>query len=190
MILGFLHYQVHELECSVITDLEIFQLPDGNYILERSFPRTDGQWIAIVVVTGLLGALFAGGMFLTTLYNAAVNRSTNEQIVKRSYNIAVRLPRRVIERNTPLLGNISTVRYPLDGSATQDQRVYAVIQSKPADNIWSVSYLQNLKSVLGDSYIDWILPLHYPPCTRHDNSMSDYPLGRDFERLCREAGIR
>lgn len=47
----------------------------------------------------------------------------------------------------------------------------------------------NLKSVLGESYVDWILPLAYPPCTWHNDSRSDYPLGPDFERLCRENGI-
>jgi hypothetical protein len=128
-------------------------------------------------------------MFLTTFYNALVNRSTNEQIVKRSYNIAVRLSRR---RRSRYEG--PAITYPLrrsDSLGPQGgDRIYAILQSKPADSIWSVSPLANLKSVLGDRYIDWIFPLHYPPCTQHNDPRSDYPLGRVFERLCREAGIR
>ncbi|KIW04553.1 hypothetical protein, variant [Verruconis gallopava] len=173
------------------------------------FSRIDGQWIALIAMTGLLGGLFAGGMFLTTFYNAAVNRSTNEQVVKRSYCIAVRLPQKFIEKHPSRLANFPTITYPLNRSilnvttsgradfdeerntyGREHQRTYAILQSKPSENIWSVSITQNLKSVLGERYIDWLLPLKYPPCVRHDDPRSDYPLGPDFEHLCREAGIR
>lgn len=161
------------------------QLSDGSSAFVRGFGHTDGQWIACLALAALLGVFFAGGMFITTLYNAAVNRSTNEQIFKRSYNIAVRLPRR---RQSRYEG--PTITYPLQpSSSNRDERTYAILQSHPSDNIWSISMLQNIKSVLGHSYVDWILPLNYPPCTRHDDPGSDYPLGPDFEHLCREAGI-
>ena len=146
----------------------------------------DGQWIAAIALTGLLGVLFAGGMFLTTLYNAAVNRSTNEQVIKRSYNIAVRIPD---PRNTQYNG--ATITFPLQGTPHPcELKTYAILQSKPSENIWSVGVERNVKSVLGDSYVDWILPLHYPPCTRHDDPQSDYPLGQDFERIRWDFGLR
>ena len=150
-----------------------------------AFSRVQSHWIVAAALTGLLGLLFAGGMFLTTLYNAATNRSTNEQVIKRSYNVAVRIKNR---GNTRYNG--PTITFPLRGMApSSDWQTFAILQTTPSDNIWSVGVLKNLKSVLGDSYVDWILPLNYPPCTKHDDPRSDFPLGADFERLCKDHGL-
>lgn len=68
-------------------------------------------------------------------------------------------------------------------------RTFAIVPTKPGDNPWNIGRLNNLKSILGKRYIDWILPIHNSPCCSHDNPESDYPLGLDVERLKREYGL-
>ena len=87
----------------------------------RDFSQTDGRWIGCLALYAVLGVLFGGGMFLTTLYNAAVNRSTNEQVVKRSYYLAVRLPRRSKYEGP-------TVTYPLDGAAINVSHALSIVE--------------------------------------------------------------
>jgi palmitoyltransferase len=68
-------------------------------------------------------------------------------------------------------------------------RTFAIVSTKPGDNPWNIGRLNNLKSILGKRYIDWILPIRNSPCCSHDNPESDYPLGLDVDRLKREYGL-
>jgi palmitoyltransferase len=42
---------------------------------------------------------------------------------------------------------------------------------------------------MGNNILDWILPLRYSPCCRHDDPESDFSLGEDFVDLKRLYGL-
>lgn len=42
---------------------------------------------------------------------------------------------------------------------------------------------------MGEHWYDWLLPLKYSPCTRHDRDDCDYPLGPLVDQMRKEAGI-
>ena len=75
-----------------------------------------------------------------------------------------------------------TTSYPGAPGAT-----YAILFTHPGDNPWDVGWFGNLKSVLGESVLNWWVPLRYGPCTKHDSSESDFPMGKAVEDLKKEA---
>lgn len=68
-------------------------------------------------------------------------------------------------------------------------REYVILQTEPGDNPWDVGPLRNLKSVLGDMWYDWLLPIKYSPCTKHDRDDSHFEFGPVVEKLKRQAGL-
>jgi palmitoyltransferase len=85
----------------------------------------------------------------------------------------------------------SIITYPLPRQNASDgpKRTFAVIQTRPTDNVWNIGTMGNLKTVMGDSIVDWILPVKFSPCCRHDDPESDFALGRDWRELKRLHGI-
>jgi palmitoyltransferase len=169
------------LFCSFVFGVMIWAIVDRK----RQTSHYDGNWIAIVAVAGLFGFM-ALGMFLTTMETQLHNLTSIERLGSYYY-MAVYLP---AGSERPLDPNGTTrcgfVTYPFQGSHTSRSRTFAIISVRPGDNPWDIGRLQNLKSVLGERYWEWILPLGYPPCCFHGRSDSDFPLGKDFGRLRRE----
>lgn len=147
----------------------------------------DGQWIAVVVLLSMLGAFLPGGMFLTTIYYLMGNTTTNEHLFFRIYYLAVRIPSREDNQNPAL----RTVIYPLTPQNRSDgqRHTFVILRTLERDNIWNTTRLGNLKSILGNSILDWFLPIQQSPCTRHDG-MAEFALGPDFQRLSRDAGVQ
>jgi palmitoyltransferase len=71
----------------------------------------------------------------------------------------------------------------------QAKRTFAILQTEPGENPWHVGYRKNFTSVMGDSVIDWLLPIRHSPCTRHDNMVSDYEFGPLVEELKKRYGL-
>ncbi|KAM0195139.1 hypothetical protein ACHAPA_005737 [Fusarium lateritium] len=71
----------------------------------------------------------------------------------------------------------------------QAMRTFAVLLTEPNENPWDVGCRKNFKSVMGDSIIDWLLPIRHSPCTRHDNMVSDYEFGPLVEELKKRYGL-
>ncbi|EWZ83876.1 hypothetical protein FOWG_12768 [Fusarium oxysporum f. sp. lycopersici MN25] len=71
----------------------------------------------------------------------------------------------------------------------QARRTFAILQAEPGENPWHLGYLQNFKSVMGDSIIEWFLPIRHSPCSRHDSMVSDYKFGPLVEELKRRYGL-
>jgi palmitoyltransferase len=71
----------------------------------------------------------------------------------------------------------------------QARRTFAILQAEPGENPWHLGYLQNFKSVMGDSIIEWLLPIRHSPCSRHDSMVSDYQFGPLVEELKRRYGL-
>jgi palmitoyltransferase len=156
----------------------------------------NGNWLAIAAAAGLFGFI-AIGMFGNTIRQQLLNLTTIEFLGsgERHFFIAVLVPPGTQPRDElyPI------ITYPLSRQRRADERrhdlaqeeaqvssgarQFAVLQSRPGYNIWNCGRRNNLKSVLGERYIDWILPIRYPPCCSHDNCESDFPLGEDFEKL-------
>ncbi|CAJ0548299.1 Ff.00g050530.m01.CDS01 [Fusarium sp. VM40] len=71
----------------------------------------------------------------------------------------------------------------------QAKRTFAILQTEPGENPWHIGYRKNFTSVMGDSVIEWLLPIRHSPCTRHDNMVSDYEFGPLVEELKRRYGL-
>lgn len=84
-------------------------------------------------------------------------------------------------------GSIATNRIaPRDQRA---KRTFAILQTQSGENPWHIGYLENFKSVMGDSVLEWLLPLRHSPCTRHDSMVSDYQFGPLVEQLKKRYGL-
>lgn len=94
-----------------------------------------------------------------------------------------------------------TITYPLnvmhDASSettlspptSSPPRTFAILRTHPGMNPWNLGAVRNLKSVMGDHWYDWFLPLRHSPCCNHDRGDSMYELGPDVERLKADAGL-
>ncbi|KAF2398092.1 zf-DHHC-domain-containing protein [Trichodelitschia bisporula] len=166
---------------------------------QRRIGTYDGNLIAFAVLSALFGFM-TGGMFGHTLHQQLLNLTTIEFLGRgsRTEFLAVYIP--TFSRETT---QSRTITYPLPNSSTNYtpdataselengasagvSRTFAIIQTKPDDNIWDVGALNNLKSVLGERIWGWFLPFGDPPCCRHDDPLCDFPLGRDFYTLLDE----
>lgn len=170
------------LFCSFVFAVMIWAIIDRK----KKTSHYNGNWIAIAAVAGLFGFM-ALGMLLTTMETQLHNLTSVERL-GANYYMAVHLP---AGSERPLDPNGITwcgfVTYPFRGSSTAARsRTFAIISVTPGDNPWDIGRLKNLKTVLGERYWEWFLPFGYPPCCFHMRGDSDFPLGRDFERLRRE----
>ncbi|KAF4455311.1 putative Palmitoyltransferase PFA5 [Fusarium austroafricanum] len=86
-------------------------------------------------------------------------------------------------------GAASTQASPMAVRDQQAKRTFAILQAEPGENPWHVGYLRNFRSVMGNSIIEWLLPIRHSPCTRHDSMVSDYEFGPLVEELKKRYGI-
>lgn len=69
-------------------------------------------------------------------------------------------------------------------------RTFAILETLPGMNIWDLgSSWLNFAAVFGPRLHDWLLPVRHSPCCDHSSTISQYPLGPDFEELLIEAGL-
>jgi palmitoyltransferase len=140
----------------------------------------------------------SSGIFFRFGYFVLVNRTTIEELGKAhpSFSIAVRISPDELPRATQTVGGIGAptfwaVPYPFrsrtatNGPDTPQpkEHLYAILQPRSGANPWDAGYMRNWRNVMGKRVWDWFVPLRLSPCTRHDDPVSDYPLGKDFEDL-------
>ena len=85
-----------------------------------------------------------------------------------------------------------TITYPLtttEGASTAPLRKFAILHSKPGENPFDLGYYGNFKAVMGDNFLDWVLPLRYSPCHYHESLESAFALGAVVRRMRQEAGL-
>ena len=140
--------------------------------------------------------MFAIGMAGSSLQFAILNTTTIENLSRRNivWTLALYMPR---PPETP--PNFRTISYSakqrLTGSdATGDQaactiRSFAILHTKPGENPFDLGPFQNYKTVMGEHWYDWFLPIKYSPCCFHDGTDSQFTLGPVVQRMRREAGI-
>ncbi|KAM5347113.1 hypothetical protein ACJ41O_010118 [Fusarium nematophilum] len=79
-----------------------------------------------------------------------------------------------------------------DTTSARDQqarRTFAILTTKPGENPWNLGWWGNFKSVMGNSIIEWLLPIRHSPCCNHDSMESDYEFGHLLEELKQRYGI-
>jgi palmitoyltransferase len=165
----------------------------------------DGWALATIILACVFGA-FTVGMALTSFRFIFAN-TTNVDMLKRSHTllVAVRIP-----TSTPPSDKYPVIVYPLRGPPRrpgsegqqpnshhgpisardqQAERKFAMLRSKPRENPWNLGALENWKSVMGDNFIEWMLPIRHSPCCNHESMESDYKLGPLIPKLRKRYGV-
>jgi palmitoyltransferase len=70
-----------------------------------------------------------------------------------------------------------------------EPRTFAIMRTPPGMNPWDCGAYYNFRSVFGKYPHDWILPLRYSPCTKHNTNISQYAMGWEFEQLLEDARL-
>jgi palmitoyltransferase len=185
-------------------------IPMAYFLAERIRIVKDKPttWIALVALTAIF-LIFAGTMFFMTTWNLSINYTTIETLQRDGiHNITM-----LATRGHSLERRSSKASRPREGEGpnvlrevTRDGgREYVVFQTQPLDNPWDLGNMANLRSIMGDSILDWFIPLKMSPCTKHDDSRGEFPwsslvldMAREWEadnpgrriRLLSESGRR
>ncbi|KAL8658163.1 MAG: hypothetical protein Q9226_001213 [Calogaya cf. arnoldii] len=114
------------------------------------------------------------------------NTTTIENLSRKTkvWQLAVLLPREPAHSYNP--PPYRTITYGQDPNNT---RTFAILHSKPGENPWDLGYLRNFKSVMGEHWYDWILPIKPSPCANHDRRDYEFETGPAVERMKSEVGI-
>ena len=122
-----------------------------------------------------------------------LNTTTVENLTRKAkvYTLAIYMPRPPDPNTIP---PFQTITYPLIRPASSTSyptpsRTFAILHTKPGENPWNLGPLGNFKTVMGNHWYDWLLPIKYSPICNHDRGESDFPLGPAVDRLRKEAGI-
>ena len=91
--------------------------------------------------------------------------------------------------------SFSTATLASDSEVTGEEqapgaiKTYALVHTKPGENPFDLGLYQNLKSVMGDHWYDFLLPIKHSPCCNHDRKDGQFAFGPVVQRMRLEAGI-
>ncbi len=142
-------------------------------------------------------------MTMSSMQFVFLNTTTIENLSRRTkvWTLAVLIPSNA-QLPTPLPFN--TITYPLgsvDGnrektappasptSSSTKTRFFAILHSKPGENPWDLGYIKNFRSVMGESWYDWFLPVRFSPCCNHDRDNAQFETGPVVQRMKEDAGL-
>ena len=136
-------------------------------------------------------------MTASSLQFALVNTTTIENLSRRTivWTLAVHMPRppetstgfRTVSFSTA--ASTTTFVEPAEGQASAGVKTFAILHTKPGENPFDLGAYQNFKTVMGDHWYDWVLPIKYSPCCNHDRGDSQFAMGPVVQRMMAEAGI-
>lgn len=122
-----------------------------------------------------------------------LNSSTIENLSRRTkvWQLAVHIPRPL---DSAAATRLPTIAYPLVSPNSPPEqaphgKVFAILRSKPGENPWDRGALENIRSVMGKHWYDWILPIKHSPCCNHEREDSQFALGPVVDRMRTEAGL-
>ena len=122
-----------------------------------------------------------------------LNSSTIENLSRRNkvWQLAVHISRPL---DSAAATRLPTIAYPLVSSNSPPEqaphgKVFAILRSKPGENPWDRGALENIRSVMGTHWYDWILPIKHSPCHNHEREDSQFALGPVVDRMRAEAGL-
>ncbi|KAK3215694.1 hypothetical protein GRF29_8g821737 [Pseudopithomyces chartarum] len=150
---------------------------------KRVLDSQPGIWIAILPLGGIL-MMFSAGMFFMTFWNQSINFTTIETLQRGGvYNIAMRTTQRTRPSSHGSRRNSSTQANGekpnvLKEVKLDDGREYVVFQTQPFVNPWDIGSKDNLRSIMGNGIIQWLLPFQKSPCIRHDDVRGEFGWSR------------
>ncbi|KAH6607226.1 hypothetical protein Trco_003539 [Trichoderma cornu-damae] len=192
-------------------------LAAGAYSFQQH--HSDGDppdgWALATIILAILFGTFTFGMTLTSFRYILANTTTVDMLKRpHTFVLAVRIP-----QSTPPSDKYTVIVYPLRGlpwrpgsegqhhicplhgpvhgpvhgpASARDQlaeRKFAILRTKPRENPWDLGAVQNWKSVMGDNFLEWVLPIRHSPCCNHDSMESDYRFGPLVSRLRKRFGV-
>lgn len=129
----------------------------------------------------------------SSLQFLVLNSSTIENLSRRTkvWQLAVHVPRSL---DSAAVTRLPTIAYPLVSPSSPPEqapygKVFAILRSKPGENPWDRGVLENIRSVMGTYWYDWILPIKHSPCRNHEREDSQFALGPVVDRMRAEAGL-
>ncbi|KFX89211.1 hypothetical protein O988_08712 [Pseudogymnoascus sp. VKM F-3808] len=72
---------------------------------------------------------------------------------------------------------------------TRATRTFAILQLAVGRNPWDLGAVGNWKSVMGNNFLEWVLPIKQSPCRNHESHESQFETGRWMEELLVEVGF-
>lgn len=141
-----------------------------------------GIWIAMLPLCGIF-MIFAVTMFFMTFWNQSINYTTIETLQRGSvHNIAMRTIRRDPSSHSSRRNSSTRMDREkpnvLREIKLDDGREYVVFQTQPLVNPWDIGSMENLRSIMGNSLLQWFLPFQMSPCVRHDDVRGEYGWSR------------
>ena len=76
-----------------------------------------------------------------------------------------------------------------EGQAPDAIKTFAILHTKPGENPFDLGPYRNFKTVMGDHWYDWLLPIKHSPCCNHDRRDGHFAVGPVVQRMRAEAGI-
>lgn len=133
----------------------------------------------------------------SSLQFALINTTTIENLSRKTivWTLAVHMPKpperstgfRTISFSTTEAAEVSEV--PAEGQVSGAIKTFAILHTKPGENPFDLGPYQNFKTIMGDHWYDWLLPIRRSPCCNHDGRDSQFAMGPVVQRMRAEAGI-
>ncbi|KAL9129221.1 MAG: hypothetical protein Q9175_007350 [Cornicularia normoerica] len=175
--------------------------------IERCVRKMDHfcPWVGGVVsetsfkffIQGALFGVFNLGMTGSSLQFALINTTTIENLSRRTivWTLAVHMPKppetstgfRTVSFSTATL--TTNLDAPAEEQTSGAIKTFAILHTKPGDNPFDLGPYGNFKTVMGDHWYDWFLPIRYSPCCNHDRRDGQFAMGPVVQRMRAEAGI-
>ncbi|KAH7063136.1 DHHC palmitoyltransferase-domain-containing protein [Macrophomina phaseolina] len=156
----------------IITDAILFarDQQNGHHI--------DSHMAVLLGFAGLF-TLFAVGIFGNTFFMTLRNLTTVEALNRgnATYHMSVLITPSWCNRRNDEQYPFRTTTYPGAPGA-----LYAILLTRPGDNPWDLGTLKNWKSVMGNSIVDWFLPLKYSPAQTMTDRIRSLSLARSWRR--------
>jgi palmitoyltransferase len=86
-------------------------------------------------------------------------------------------------------GSTSATPQAVNSQPSQQTRTFGIIELPAGSNPWDLGRLNNAREILGNSLVDWLLPLKYSPCASHNDPESMFKLGPAVDGAMRRAGL-
>ena len=138
-------------------------------------------------------------MGISSLQFVLLNTTTIENLTRKVkvWQLAIHIP-------NPSTGGPTlpyhTVTYPIGQHSNREAngqqpsplpilKTFAILHTKPGESIWNLGPWNNFKSVMGNHWHEWLIPLKHSPCSKHDRGDCSFATGPVVDRMKREAGL-
>ena len=126
----------------------------------------------------------------TKIWQLAVYSPQLDQVDQGSATVAPEIFRRTYSSRSKQARPSSTSSTNDEAAeSSNNSRTFAVLLTQPGENPWDLGPYRNWKSVMGNTMVDWLLPVKHSPCADHSHGESAFLLGPVVERLRQAHGL-